>query len=91
MIRTGERVNREGSPPGAILVRVAASHLRVGTFEFFAAREEEVMLRRLLDYAVARHDPALAKLSDKPIPMLEAVCERQAQLIARWMGVGFIH
>ena len=49
------------------------------------------MLRRLLDYAVARHDPALAKLSDKPIPMLEAVCERQAQLIARWMGVGFIH
>lgn len=91
VIRTGERVNREGSPPGAILVRVAASHLRVGTFEFFAAREEEVMLRRLLDYAVARHDPALAKLSDKPIPMLEAVCERQAQLIARWMGVGFIH
>ncbi|WP_218242486.1 protein adenylyltransferase SelO family protein [Comamonas fluminis] len=91
LIRTGERVNREGSPPGAILVRVAASHLRVGTFEFFAAREEEVMLRRLLDYAVARHDPALAKLSDKPIPMLEAVCERQAQLIARWMGVGFIH
>ena len=72
VIRTGERVNREGSPPGAILVRVAASHLRVGTFEFFAAREEEVMLRRLLDYAVARHDPALAKLSDKPIPMLEA-------------------
>ena len=91
VIRTGERVNREGSPPGAILVRVAASHLRLGTFEFFAAREEEVMLRRLLDYAVARHDPALAKLSDKPIPMLEAVCERQAQLIARWMGVGFIH
>ena len=72
-------------------MRVAASHLRVGTFEFFAAREEEVMLRWLLDYAVARHDPALAKLSDKPIPMLEAVCERQAQLIARWMGVGFIH
>ena len=90
VIRTGERVNREGSPRGDLGAR-GGQPLAGGHFEFFAAREEEVMLRWLLDYAVARHDPALAKLSDKPIPMLEAVCERQAQLIARWMGVGFIH
>ncbi len=91
VVRTGERVSREGSPPGAILARVAASHLRVGTFEFFAARDDEVMLQRLVDYAVARHDPDLVGATDVVIRLLEAVGERQARLIARWMSVGFIH
>lgn len=91
VVRTGERVRRDGSPPGAMLARVAASHLRVGTFEFYAAREDAVMLKRLVRYAVARHDPALEGTPDMALGLLDAVSERQAQLVARWMGVGFIH
>ncbi len=90
-VATGETVQRETPLPGALLVRVASSHLRVGTFQFFAARDDEAALRRLADYAIARHDPQLAH-SDQPyLELLRAVVERQAALIARWMGVGFIH
>ncbi|MBB4845201.1 uncharacterized protein YdiU (UPF0061 family) [Paucibacter oligotrophus] len=90
-VATGGQVMRERLLPGAILCRVAASHLRVGTFEFFAARQDVEKTRRLADYAIARHDPALA---DEPEPyagLLDAVIRRQAALLARWMGVGFIH
>ncbi|MFP5075765.1 protein adenylyltransferase SelO [Rhizobium sp. YIM 134829] len=88
---TGEPVYREEVLPGAVLTRVAASHLRVGTFQHFAARGDEAALRQLTDYAIARHYP---ELQDDPVPalaLLKAVAERQAFLIARWLSIGFIH
>ncbi|MGZ9808971.1 protein adenylyltransferase SelO [Pseudoroseicyclus sp. H15] len=88
---TGEDVMREGPKPGAVLARVAASHLRVGTFEFFAARQQDDMLERLADYAIARHDPDLQRKPDRHLKFLRRVIERQAELIARWMSLGFIH
>ena len=90
-VATGEPVFRETVLPGALLTRVAASHLRVGTFEFFAARGDLPMLRRLADYAIARHDPALTEHDDRYLALLQAVAERQAALVAHWMSVGFIH
>ena len=91
VVATGEPVMREGALPGAVLTRVAASHLRVGTFQYFAARGEVDKLRQLADYAIARHDPALVDASDRHVALLRAVAERQAKLIAQWMNVGFIH
>jgi uncharacterized protein YdiU (UPF0061 family) len=91
VVATGEPVMREGALPGAVLTRVAASHLRVGTFQYFAARGEVDKLRQLADYAIARHDPGLAGRPDGPLALLRAVAERQARLIAQWMNVGFIH
>ena len=88
---TGERVLRERPLPGAVLTRVAASHLRVGTFQFFLAEGDLVKLRLLLDYAIARHDPALAGTPGREMAFLRAVAQRQATLIAQWMNVGFIH
>jgi len=88
---TGEDVQREAAFPGAVLTRVAASHLRVGTFQFFAARGDLPALRRLFDYTVARHDPALAGAPEAPVALLHAVATRQAALIAQWLNVGFIH
>ncbi len=88
---TGEPVYRERTLPGAVLTRVAASHLRVGTFEYFAARREFDRLRQLADYAIARHDPALAGTPERYIGLLRAVARRQAALVAQWMNVGFIH
>jgi uncharacterized protein YdiU (UPF0061 family) len=90
-VRTGEVVERERSLPGAVLTRVASSHIRVGTFQFFAARGEHEKVRRLADYAIARHDPDLAGREDRYLAWLSAVAERQAGLIAQWMHVGFIH
>jgi len=91
VVATGELVRREDELPGAVLTRVAASHLRIGTLQFFAARGEMKMLRQLADYAIARHDPALTGRDDRYLTWLEAVCERQARLVAQWMLVGFIH
>jgi uncharacterized protein YdiU (UPF0061 family) len=91
VVATGEPVMREGALPGAVLTRVAASHLRVGTFQYFAARGEVDKLRQLADYAIARHDPDLAGRPDRHVALLRAVAERQARLIAQWMNVGFIH
>jgi len=88
---TGEPVYRERPLPGAVLTRVASSHLRVGTFQFFAAREDTDGVRALADYAIARHYPDAAG-ADKPYrAFLEAVVERQAVLMAHWQRVGFIH
>lgn len=88
---TGERVRREVSLPGAVLTRVAASHLRVGTFQYFLAQEDLDKLRQLADYTIARHDPDLAGTPDQYVGLLRAVAQRQAALIAQWMNVGFIH
>ena len=89
--RTGEDVMREGPKPGAVLARVASSHLRVGTFQFFSARGDHESLRRLLDYAVARHDPDLVDAPAKALDFLAAVVARQAALVAQWMSLGFVH
>ena len=88
---TGAPVRRETMLPGAILTRVAASHLRVGTFQFFAARRDVDTLRRLADYAIARHDPELVDAPDRYLQLLRAIGQRQAKLVAQWMNVGFIH
>lgn len=90
-VATGETVYRDWPLPGAILTRVAASHLRVGTFQYFAARREHDQLRRIADYAISRHDPQLAGRDDRYQQFLDAVIQRQAALVAQWMGVGFIH
>jgi uncharacterized protein YdiU (UPF0061 family) len=91
VVATGEPVRRERVLPGAVLTRVAASHLRVGTFEFFAARGDLERLRRLVDYALARHDPEFADAPNRALALLRAVSRRQATLVAQWMNVGFIH
>jgi uncharacterized protein YdiU (UPF0061 family) len=91
VVATGEPVYRETALPGAVLTRVAASHLRVGTFQFFASRGDLDTLRRLADYTIARHDPSLADGPDRYLGLLRAVARRQARLVAQWMNVGFIH
>ena len=90
-LATGEQVYRERPLPGALLVRVASSHLRVGTFQFFASRQDLEKLTRLADYAIARHDVALVGQPERYLAFFKSVAERQAALIAQWMGVGFIH
>lgn len=90
-VETGERVYRETPLPGAIVARVARSHIRVGTFQFFAATQDEAGLRALADFAIARLYPQAAR-SDQPyVALLQAVVAAQADLVARWMLVGFIH
>ncbi|MGA0035250.1 MAG: protein adenylyltransferase SelO [Ilumatobacteraceae bacterium] len=91
VISTGELAMRERPLPGAILVRVAASHLRVGTFQYAAALDSVDDLRALADYAIARHYPELDSGSERYLSLLTAVIERQASLVAEWMLVGFIH
>ncbi len=90
-VTTGESVMRDAPLKGAVLTRVAASHLRVGTFQFFAARQMQAELRQLADYAIGRHDPDLAGTDGRYLAFFERVVTRQARLIAKWMGVGFIH
>jgi uncharacterized protein YdiU (UPF0061 family) len=88
---TGEQVNRGIALPGAVLTRVATSHIRVGTFQYFAARQDTEALRRLADHVISRHYPDLAG-SERPYhALLDAVIARQAKLIADWLLVGFIH
>ena len=90
-VTTGERVGREGLLPGAILTRVAASHIRVGTFQYFAKRGDVDGIRTLADFAIARHYPDAAQ-SPKPYrALLDGVIGRQARLVAQWMHLGFIH
>jgi len=90
-VTTGESVWRETALPGAVLARVAASHVRVGTFQFFAARGDVPAVRRLADYVIERHYPTGASAAKPYRAFLDAVIQRQARLIARWMSVGFIH
>ncbi len=86
-VTTGETIWRDQPRPGAVLTRVAASHIRVGTFQYFAAREDTEALRLLTDHLIARHYPH----ADGPLALLSAIIDRQARLIARWMSLGFIH
>ena len=86
-VLTGDPVYREGALPGAVLTRVASSHIRVGTFQVFAHRGETEQLKRLTDYTIARHYPD----ADGSMDLLARVCAAQAELIAHWMAVGFIH
>jgi uncharacterized protein YdiU (UPF0061 family) len=90
-VMTGENVMRETPLPGAVLTRVASSHIRVGTFQYFAARGDTEGVRRLADHVIARHYPEAANAERPYHALLEGVIARQAQLIARWLLVGFIH
>ena len=90
-VTTGERVQRDTFLPGAVLTRIAASHLRVGTFQYFAARGDVPALRILADYAIARHYPDAAQAKEPYRALLEGVIARQAKLIAQWMLLDFIH
>ena len=90
-VKTGELVVRDRPLPGAVLTRVAASHLRVGTFEYFAIRRDDAALRRLADYAIARHYPQARDAERPALALLAYVAEAQAALVAQWMLVGFIH
>ena len=90
-VATGEPVWRETPLPGAVLTRVASSHIRVGTFQFFAAQQDLDAIRRLADHVIARHYPEAVDAANRYRALLDLVISRQATLIARWMLVGFIH
>ena len=91
VIATGEPVRRETELPGAVMVRVASSHLRVGTFQYAAATGDVPLLRRLVDYAIDRHHPSARDAEEPSLAFFEQVLDVQAALVARWMQVGFIH
>ncbi len=91
VVSTGEAVFREDALPGAILTRVAASHLRIGTFQYAASRGDTHTLQALTDYTLKRHYPELTGAGNPAAALLHAVIERQAALVARWLHVGFIH
>jgi serine/tyrosine/threonine adenylyltransferase len=91
VIATGENIRREGIQPGAVLVRIAASHIRVGTFEYAARLADQSVLSRLADYSIERHYPEAAQAPNRYLAFLDSVVDAQAQLIAKWMQVGFIH
>ncbi|MEZ0384006.1 YdiU family protein [Mycobacterium sp. pW045] len=95
VVATGEQVQREAPLPGAVLTRIAASHLRVGSFQLVAqqarATDDLGLLRRLADYAIARHHPEAAQAENPYRALFQAVLEAQASLIAKWMLVGFVH
>ena len=90
-VATGETVVRESALPGAVFTRVAASHLRVGTFQYFAARGDVESLKTLADYAIDRHYPEVRDEASPYIGLFRGVVERQAKLVAHWMSIGFIH
>lgn len=90
-VTTGDAVFRDVALPGAVLTRVASSHIRVGTFQFFAARGDTEAVRTLADYVIGRHYPDVKDEADPYAALLEAVIARQARLVARWMLIGFIH
>lgn len=90
-VATGESVMRDRLLPGAVLTRVANSHIRVGTFQYFAARGQIESVRKLADYVIQRHYPEVSETPQRYLSLLKVVVERQASLIARWMLVGFIH
>ena len=90
-VTTGEKVFREVFLPGGILTRIAKSHIRVGTFEYFAAQKNTENLKTLADYTIKRHFPSLKDAANSYLSLLEIVSDRQIELISKWMGVGFIH
>lgn len=91
VVATGRRVYRETELPGAVLTRVASSHLRVGSFQYARATDDTDLLRRLADHAIARHHPGAAEAGNPHLALFQAVIAAQASLVAQWMLVGFIH
>ena len=91
VVATGQAVQRETVLPGAVLARVASSHLRVGSFQYAAASGDVDLLRRLADHAISRHHPGAADAENPYLALFEAVVAAQASLVARWMLVGFVH
>ncbi len=91
VVTTGERVYRQEALPGAVLTRVASSHIRVGTFQYFGAAGDEEALRELLAYVIERHYPAAREAESPALAVLQEVTRRQVTLITHWMLVGFIH
>ena len=91
VVKTGEQVVRENLLPGAILTRVASSHLRVGTFQYVAARQNKDELKILFDYVVNRHYPEIIGSKNRPIELLKIVLDKQINLVIDWMRIGFIH
>ena len=91
VVTTGENVIRETSLPGAILTRVAASHIRVGTFQYIAMRGDVKALKALVHYAIDRHYPNLKDTSNPALTLLKVVMKKQTELVTNWMRVGFIH
>ena len=91
VVKTGEEVIRETSLQGAILTRVASSHIRVGTFQYIAARQKKEELEILLNYVINRHYPIIKNSKNKPIDLLKTVLDKQIDLVVNWMRVGFIH
>ncbi|GAB5561655.1 MAG: YdiU family protein [Synoicihabitans sp.] len=90
-VTSGEQVRREEMQAGGIFTRIASSHIRVGTFQYFAAREDTEALRTLADYAIARHYPEAATAPNPYVALLDAVIDAQAKLIPHWLSLGFIH
>lgn len=90
-VATGETVWRETPLPGAVLTRIASSHIRIGTFQYFAARGDEEGVRCLADYVIARHYPEAREAANPYLALFERIVSRQAELIAKWLLVGFIH
>ncbi|EDQ02157.1 protein adenylyltransferase SelO [Shewanella benthica] len=91
VVTTGEQIMRTQLLPGAVLTRVASSHIRVGTFQFFSSRGEQDKVKQLADYAIERHYPELKSSQQPYLDFLSAVCDKQAELVARWLLVGFVH
>ncbi len=91
VVKTGEKVIRDSTLTGAILTRVASSHVRVGTFQYIAARKNIDELKTLLDYVIKRHYPSIEDSKNKSIELLKIVLEKQVDLVVNWMRVGFIH
>ncbi len=91
VVKTGEMVQRESVLQGAILTRVASSHIRVGTFQYIAARQKDDELKILLDYTINRHYPEIKNSNNKALDLLNLLIDRQCDLVVNWMRVGFIH
>ena len=91
VVKTGEKIVRENLSPGAILTRVASSHIRVGTFQYIAAKQNINDLNTLVDYTINRHYPEIKSSKNKALDLLNLVMERQCKLVVNWMRVGFIH
>ena len=91
VVSTGEKIIRENLLPGAILTRVASSHIRVGTFQYIAAKQNLEDLNILIDYTIDRHYPEIKSSNNKTLDLLNLVMEKQCQLVVNWMRVGFIH
>ena len=91
VVKTGEKIQRETALQGAVLTRVASSHIRVGTFQYIAARQKEDELKILFDYTIDRHYPEIKNSNNQALDLLNLLIDRQINLVVNWMRVGFIH